>query len=183
MTPCSRSAVDELGRVRLGTKRDETRLIRLRDDLEALGQRRAALGGHLGCALEAPLGGNLERRREAGERRPADPAGVEALGAGSRHERAVRLRARTGRNSSAGRRAARRGRRRRARPSRPGRRAISGTRPRRSRRLRPRPGSRPPTEPRRRGSAGPSPPARARARASSRSPTRRARSRSGASCR
>ena len=91
MTPCPRRrSTSSVGSVS-GTKRDETRLIRLRDDLEALGQRRAALGGHLRRALEAPLGGDLERRREAGERRPADPAGVEALGAGSRHERAVRL--------------------------------------------------------------------------------------------
>ena len=92
MTPCLAEPVDELGRVALGAKCDEARLVRLRDDLEALGRaRRGSAAAISAAALEAPLGGSVERRREAGERRPADPAGVEALGAGSRHERAVRL--------------------------------------------------------------------------------------------
>ena len=82
---------DELGRVARRAEGDEAGLVRLRDDLETLLERGAALRGHLGHALEAPVRRDVESGREAGERRRADPAAVEALRALAGDVRAVGL--------------------------------------------------------------------------------------------
>src|SRR5439155_16987616 len=82
---------DELRRIALGPEGDQTRLVWLRDDLEPLCERRSASRGHLGGALEAPLGSDVQRLRETRERRRSDPAAVEALRALAGDVRAIRL--------------------------------------------------------------------------------------------
>src|SRR5688572_25506891 len=51
----------ELGGIALRTKGDEARLLRLRDDLEALGEGGPAKRSHLGNPVEAPLRCHVER--------------------------------------------------------------------------------------------------------------------------
>ena len=156
-------------------------MARRRHDLDERREQLAAAGGRRGAGLVAPLRVHAECGLEPGERRRADPAGVEPPRAVLRRERAVGASWLRGENPLGSATSSRSGSRTKSAPDGSGPHSHFWRRRCRSRRRRGRPGSRPPTGRRRRAAAARRGAGAARDRACGPSSRGRARSRSAAS--